>query len=812
MVSTKFYPLDATYKVIEGRPAIHLYGRTIEGKQICVVDKTFQAYFYVIPEKDIKETITKIKVEKDGKHYHVTKVEEQQKNYWEKKTRVLKVYVNLPEGITLLKDLVRNLDGVKSIHEYDIPFARRYLLDRGITPMALTEVEGEPLTHKSKVPVIEGTKVVQSGQEMMNEPNILAVDIEVYNPLGKKVLAEKHPIVMLAIYGKNVQKVITWKRFETNNKDITFVDSEADLIERFKEYLEEISPDILVGYYSDGFDMPYIKARANKHKIKLDFGLDYAEMTLRGTKVKKAHITGIVHLDVFKFIKRVIGINLKTDTYTLDAVSKEILGAQKDDVDLEVFAAKWDANEDLEKYCVYNIQDSKLTHDLLVKVLPDLLELIKMVGLAPFDLSRMSYSQIVEAYIIKQAQSANELMPNRPGYNEQNRRLAYRIKGAFVFEPLPGLYKNIVIYDYRSLYPTIIAAHNISPGSLNCECCPEAKPVPIEGMNYRYCEKKRGFLSSIIEDLVMRRARVKEIAKQNPDDTFLAARSYALKVLANSFYGYLAFSAARWYCVECAESTTAWGRYYIKKVIGQANKEEFRVIYSDTDSIFLTLDNKTKKDAELFAEKVNKELPGLMELDFEGFYKSGIFVAVKVGEGGAKKRYALMDEQGKLKITGFETVRRNTSIIAKEVQQKVLEMVLREEDAKNAITYAKEIITQIRKNEMPIDKLVITTQLSKPIEEYENIGPHVAAAKRMKDRGDDVVPGIFIKFVVVKGVGKIRDNVRLPDEITQKDYDPDYYIKNQIIPVVEKIFSVFGYTKDELVAEKEQSKLGAFIK
>jgi len=299
---------------------------------------------------------------------------------------------------------------------------------------------------------------------------------------------------------KNFKKIVTWKKFDTENQDIEFVSSEADMLERFKELIDDFAPDIITGYYSDGFDFPYIKARANKYNIKMDFGLDYGDLTIRGRTTKKAHITGILHFDVFKFIRRVIGINLETDTYTLDAVSKEILVAQKQEVDIELFAQHWDAEENLEEYCTYNLQDAKLTYDLAVKVWPDVIELVKMVGIDPYDLSRMSFSQLVEWYIIRQARSANEMAPNKPGYNEQAKRRAYRIKGAFVFEPLPGLYKNIVIYDYRSLYPTIIASHNISPGTMNCDCCPDAEKVPVEKGTYWYCKKKKGFLSRIIEE------------------------------------------------------------------------------------------------------------------------------------------------------------------------------------------------------------------------------------------------------------------------------------------------------------------------
>jgi len=167
-------------------------------------------------------------------------------------------------------------------------------------------------------------------------------------------------------------------------------------------------------------------------------------------------------------------------------------------------------------------------------------------------------------------------------------------------------------------------------------------------------------------------------------------------------------------------ATSGYGRFYIKRVIQKAQDAGFKVLYSDTDSVFLTLDGKTKEDSEKFAEKINAELPGLMELEYEGFYPSGIFVSAKFGPYGAKKKYALIAEDGNLKIKGFETVRRNWSFIAKEVQENVLNIILREHDKEKALEYVKKVIHDIRERKVPLDKVIIHTQLQKEILDYDS--------------------------------------------------------------------------------------------
>ena len=249
----------------------------------------------------------------------------------------------------------------------------------------------------------------------------------------------------------------------------------------------------------------------------------------------------------------------------------------------------------------------------------------------------------------------------------------------------------------------------------------------------------------------------------------------------------------------------------MRKVIDRAQKEGFKVVYSDTDSVFLTLDGKTKEDADAFADSVNKELPGIMELGYQGFYPAGIFVSAKMGAFGAKKKYALVSEQGLLKIKGFETVRRNWSFIAKEAQEKVLEIILKENDTDRAIKYIKSVIDDLRNRRIPIEKVIIHTQLQKDITDYSSKGPHVAVAQRLKNRGKSIGPGSIIKYVVTQGNDQIRNRAKLPEEVKGNEYDADYYINNQVVPAVERIFNVLGYRKEDLIETKEQTKLAGFF-
>lgn len=820
MAKLSFYPYDITYKIIDETPVIHIIGKTSTGEKICLIDRSFEPYFYIVPENtkkipEIQEKIEKLSVEKNNRTYKVTKTKVENKRYFCDDVEAVKVFVNMPKAVPEIKEIVKKWEFISSVNEYDILFTTRYLVDKKISPLTLCEVEAELIESKLKVPVFELKKITQETEKIFENPKIMSVDIETYSPKGEfSIDSAKNPILMIALHGKNLKKVITWKHFKTKQDYIEFVSGENDLLRRFKEIVEDYKPDFIVGYNSDGFDFPYIYDRALKYKVNIDIGIDSSGIKMSRRGEKKARILGIPHIDVYKFIKRTFATTMETDYFNLDAVAKELIGQGKTDADVGELSTFWDNNpENLEIFCEYNLQDAVITEKIAEKIYPNLIEIVKIVGKMPTDASRMSFSQLIDSYLIKQAPNFKELVPNKPDHKEISKRMLQSYKGAFVFEPKPGLYKNISIFDFRSLYPSIISSHNISPGTLNCSCCKDKEKVPTEQGNYWFCKKNKGFIPEIIEDIIVRRSRIKEIMKKekNPN-LFLVARSESLKLLANSFYGYLGFYGARWYSIESARSTTGYGRHYITGVIEKAKKQGFNPIYSDTDSIFLTFDENKKIEVTNFIENINKDLPGIMELEYEGFYPAGIFVSVKQGNYGAKKKYALLKENGEVKVKGFETVRRNWSDIARETQEKVLEIILKENNVNKALQYVYKVIKELENHEIKTSKLVINTQLTKPIESYESIGPHVAIAKQMEEKGISVSPGSIISYIICQGKGRIRDRAKLVAETSQEDYDSAYYINNQVVPAVESIFNILGHPIKEIVKEKGQSKLEGFFK
>jgi DNA polymerase I len=226
----------------------------------------------------------------------------------------------------------------------------------------------------------------------------------------------------------------------------------------------------------------------------------------------------------------------------------------------------------------------------------------------------------------------------------------------------------------------------------------------------------------------------------------------------------------------------------------------------------MLLGDKSKEEATGFVADFNKKLPGSMELELEDFYRRGIFVGKKTEKGtitGAKKKYALITESGYIKIRGFELVRRDWSKVARDTQRRVLETILKEGSPEKAIQIVKDIIKELREGRVPLTDLAISTQLRKGIDSYDSKSPELAAAKDAVESGiktKEEVEHAVISYVITKHGDSISDKAKLIERAA--DYDPDYYINNQVVPATMKILRELNYSEDEIKGLGKQKKLG----
>lgn len=783
--------VDIDYVTKAGKPLIRL---VMKGKKFFRLYDRFEPYFYLEgADAKSEEKVRGIEAKAKGIVAKVARVEKVKVFFGGKERELLKIFCEHPAHVPLVREEAKKFG---KIYEHDIPFARRYLIDKGLAPFTeiVFSMEGRFLKEINKV------------KDVPFQLRTLAFDIETYNPAGVPREA-KDPVIMISYAGKG-EGVLTYKKVSKEFAEV--LKGEKEIIEKFCDVVRQADTEILVGYNSSAFDLPYLGARAKAVGGKLVLGRDGSSFKLRRAGLfQSAKIVGRIHVDLYPLVRFLARIGaLKLHRYTLADAYKEVVGKEKHGLKRLDIWRIWDGGE-IGELAEYSLRDAEAALEMAEKLLPMEFEMCKLVRATLFDVYNASSGQLVEFMLMNASQARNEIIPNKPPEAEAAKRQSEQIKGAYVKLPQAGLYENIAVFDFRSLYPSIIISHNVDPSTLNCSCCSE-KEAHLSPFGSRFCAKRRGVISEALEEILRKRMEIKKKLKEASGNEVrvLDARQQALKIVANSFYGYLAYARSRWYSKECGESVTAWGRHYIQEAIAKAEKAGFRVLYCDTDSVFLLLGEKKKEDALAFMKKINGELPEKMELELEGFYRRGVFVSKKSEAIGAKKKYALIGEDGKIKIRGFELVRRDWAKIAKDTQMKVLEAILVHGSKEKAAEIVKETVKNVRSGAVPKEELVIYTQLRKGIGNYDVISPEVAAAKKAIARGMPMEEGALVGYIITRKGKSISEKADVAE--FAEDYDADYYISHQIIPAVMKIMKELGFSEEDLKAVGKQKNLAGW--
>jgi len=781
----RFYLLDVSYEVEGNVPVILMWGLKEDSTPILIKDNTFRPYFYALveDEKALPEVRKRVKA-LSRPSSPILEVVEVDRKYFGKPVKALKITTLIPESVRHYRDEVSKIPGVKEVLEADIRFSMRYVIDRDALPCGWYEAEVEVLSRDARYRVPE-VYLLKSGLRRIerNLPpklKVLAFDIEVYSPSGS-LRPSKDPIIIVALANNDGDvKVLTAEDLNNDGK----------LIEEFVNYVLTYDPDIIVGYNSNMFDWQYLLSRSEFLKVKLDVGRAKGGIP-RQSAYGHISVPGRLHVDLYNFAEEIPEIKLKS----LDEVA-DYLGVMKKDertlipwYEIHKFWDDLSKRPLLEKYAK---EDAISTLGLAEKFLPFAMQLSSLTGLPLDQVGAASVGYRLEWYLMREAFKYGELIPNRV------EREYEPYKGAIVLEPAKGVHENIAVLDFTSMYPNIMIKYNIGPDTYVDGECGVNECYIIPELKYKFRVSPPGFYKNVLETLLKMRKAVREemksLSPESPEYKVLDERQRALKVLANASYGYMGWVGARWYFREGAEAVTALGRKTITEAIKIAGKLGLRVIYGDTDSLFVTY---VKDLISKFVDEVNSALG--LEIKIDKIYKRVFFTE-------AKKRYVGLTEDGRIDIVGFEAVRGDWTDIARDVQEEVAKLILTTKRVDDAINHVRKVIEDLRSGKIPIDKLIIWKTLTKRIDDYEVDAPHVAAAKKLENLGIKVDVGSKVGYVIVKGTGNISSRAYPYMMVKDKDIDVEYYVKHQVIPAALRILSYFGVTDKQLEAVKKEGK------
>ena len=770
--------LQSTVRMLRERAVVHVHGVLDDGRSFVVRDGRDRPGFWIrtLDANRAAGAGAELVDAGDGPHPRTSTMAGEP---------VTRVVVRAPAEVPPLRDRLQ-ANGIPCF-EADVPFASRYLIDRGIR--AAVEIEGNGRPGRGVDVMFDDPELRPA--EFSPELTVLSIDIET-DPTARKLLS-----VALVGCGADEVLLLSPEGGPRAAAAIPYPD-EASLLSAFARRVREIDPDVLTGWNVVDFDFRVLDRMAVHHRMAFDLGRGAGGLRIfdgRGSFGSgRAIVPGRVVLDGLALVR---GAFLRFDSYALNAVAREVVGRGKTitgsdraDEILRMY------RDDPERFVEYNRNDARLVLEILdrLQLVPLAVERSRLTGMPP-DRVAASIASFDFLYLTELARRGVVAPTVHAGEGDDVPQ-----GGGHVLEPAPGLYENVLVVDFKSLYPSLIRTFQIDP--LGHDRPEHVGDDPIVAPNGAHFGRKPGILPQILDELFPRR----EEAKRRGDPV----ASQAIKILMNSFYGVLGTSACRFHSPEIANAITSFGREILLWTKARIERDGLEVLYGDTDSLFVRTGADTPDDARRLAERlvaqVNDDLTdhvrakwrveSRLELEFDRLFLKLLLPSLRHGAGGARKRYAGLVETAdggtEVTFTGLEVVRRDWTALAKEVQRELYTRLFRDLPVDR---YLREIVAALRAGSLD-DRLVYRKTLRKPLHEYrESSPPHVVAARRMTTR-----VGRVVRYVVT-GDGPYAASEPHPPP------DHEHYVQRQIRPVAEPVLAVLGIDFDRAIGDDTQMRL-----
>ena len=598
--------------------------------------------------------------------------------------------------------------------------------------------------------------------------------------------------------------------------------TEAQLLQRLVQFIAQHDPDLIIGWNVIGFDLRVLMQRFEAYRIAPNLGRslgkDQGRMLVEQGQAGRwyARIPGRVVLDGVETLK---GATWHFERYGLEFVAQALLGRGKaidhpEDRGLEI--QRLYAQEP-RALAFYNLEDCRLVTEIFQKA--QLLEyLIERSRLTCLALDKVGGSQ--QAF-------DNLYLPqlHRRGYvapEYASGRSDLEIPGGFVMESQPGLYRDVLVLDFKSLYPSIIRTFQVDPLGLAAGLLEGADPNNlVPGFNGATFDRSQTLLPNIIEQLW----RARDEAKKQGN----SALSQAIKIQMNACYGVLGSKVCRFFDQRLSGSITLRGHQILQQTAAYIEAQfGHQVIYGDTDSVFVHIANAAQDSSTLagyatlsdygaaLVQQINHwwreqlqsrfQIESCLELQFEAHYSRFLMPRMRHSEKGSKKRYAGLKVKGyshageitatELVFKGLESVRTDWSLLARDFQQALYARIFHDQPYEQLL---QQTLAQLYAGELDA-QLVYHRRLRRPLESYTRAQPpHVKAARLAEQiRQQHQLPPLYQRGDSVRYL--ITVNGAEPLEYQRSPIDYQHYVDKQLRPVADAILPFLGVQFDDLAA------------
>lgn len=678
-----------------------------------------------------------------------------------------------------------------TLYEQDIRHVDRYLMERFVCGSAF--LTGKPSARQGFTLLDQGK--IKTSPAVKPAMKVLSLDIECSGEgvlFSVGLLTKTERIVLMIGNAPN--------HLEATDFTLLYCSDELALLAQLQQQFQQLDPDIVIGWNVIDFDFFVLQQRAQELGMELKLGRDNQALQVHDSKVNRLTLAGRCVIDGIATLKNA---TYQFTSFSLNHVASKVLGQEKTigQADrLEEIINLY--QKDKLALARYNIQDCALVWEIFNR-----LELIDFAmtrtQLTGLELQRMGGS--VAAF-------TNIYLPHlhRSGYvapNLSEHGIEFESPGGYVMDSKAGLYQNVAVLDFKSLYPSIMQSFCIDPMGL-IEGLKHPHPKnSVQGFNGAWFSRTKHHLPQLIAQL----ASARQHAKQQHNKHL----SQAIKIIMNSLYGVLGSKGCRFYDPRLSSSITERGHQIMKTTRTWIEQQGYEVIYGDTDSTFVALpaDLSAEKSSHIANELtryINQkwqqhlteqyQLPCYLELEFESLYQPFFMPTARGSDLGSKKRYAgwLQQQSGKkLVFKGMETVRSDWTPLARQFQQDLYNDLFNQNDLTATILH---YINQLQQGEVD-HLLVYSKRLGKHPEHYtKTIPPHVKAIKNNTNSG--YRKGSWVHYIITKDGASL---VESPQHTPAQSFlipDREHYLEKQLKPIAQDLHAFFSPQFDELTSQQ----------
>ena len=754
--------ISASYKQDGDDIAVELFGKTRDKRSIVILDKQARPYFFITEPRDsVRNELSK---DKD-----VISVEDKRLFHKGKERDVIKVTIKYPWTVPSYRNRWKKEYDILAA---DIPFHHRYLYDQDMG--SCISVTGNEIKNDYATDLCVELTSFENTEPFDPGLKILSFDIE--NSIVNETI-----YTICSVIGED-GKIRECEPIYGNEKDI---------IQKFSEHILKEDPDVISGYNIDNYDIKMIVERAGKNKMEaLTWGRDRGAP--RTVSEKFWRLKGRLVIDAWWAVRR----EIRPKQETLNAVSLQLLGEQKMDVDPKKMDQEWkDNKEKVMKYC---IKDAELSLRILntLGTVRKGMDLSAVSKLPLEDVLTSGSSQLIDSILIRKADRMNVGVPLTGDFGRED-----HIEGGYVHTMAPGLYHWVCVLDFKSMYPSLIISKNICFTTLSNDGEIES-PV---GVKFISKEKKVGILPGILDELMKERDSIKKRMRTATEDErhYLDGLQNAVKVLMNSFYGVFASSFYRFTDKNIGSSITAFARATVKGIIEELGKEGIQVIYSDTDSVFVSSPhNDLPRTLEFGTAMAKRYSAEGRQLEFEKIMEP-------LFSHGKKKRYVgrVAWPKEELLIRGYEVRRSDSFDLQSRLLTELFEKILDEKNDE-AVALVRKTVRDTISGKADVADLVISRSC-KGFDKYESPDrmANVSAAKKMIEMGYDFIPGMKVSWIVT-------DSSVTPQAVepyisgAEFKGKPDHkYYAERLANMASRVTEVFGWSEKDLMLGSQQATL-----